>query len=973
MKLKPIAIAASAVVASLTLPAYAQQQSAQLERVEVTGSRIMTLNAESAAPVQVLTASDIAASGATNISELLQKNPVFGVPPLSRNNSNFQTSSAGVATVDLRFLGSDRTLVLVNGRRFVAGVPGSSTVDLNTIPTDFIERVEILTGGASSTYGSDAVAGVVNIILKRNFEGVLMSAEVGQSQKGDDDKRKFGITFGTGGDKGNLMAHFSVTRQGAVYSKDRENSAIDQISEALLTGDAADLFKVRRPFFSSFAPQGRFYWSDTGNYTYDKAGNPIPFSANGPKGDGVGATGFNRTEYRTIAIPTDRMLISTKGDYNIAENHQAYFEATYAATRTKTRLEPFPLDSGGSNGVYKGTLGWAPAEFRIGNQIVRNAMVPDYLYNQLSDQDGDGLKDYKFTRRLSDIAMRTAKADRDTFRVVGGFKGELTKTWSYDAYALYGSTKEAQTSTGQVNLANFRSALEAIVDVNDLNGNGSKTDLICRDANARAEGCVPMNIFGYNSISPEASKYVSADGSLSTKLTQTVVGASVNGEPFDLPAGPLGLAFGAEYRRETSRTEFDALTQSGQNGGNALPNASGKFDVKEVFAEARIPLLSKLPLVKRLDANLALRHGNYSTVGSVNSWSTGLDWAVNNDFRLRATHSLSTRAPNIGELYNPPGQTFPSGLTDPCEGVKATDSSAVALNCLKDPGVAANVAKNGEFTLNQADVQGISGFDIGNRTLKQEKGKSTTLGLVVTPKSIDLLRNFTFAVDYWYIAIEDAIDAPDRQLTLDQCYGAGNQALCKFIKRRAVPAGSNSAGSIEFIDALKDNSAGRRRQGLDLTATYIGKLGPGAFNASVAWTRMLSSYDQPLPVAPRDYVDGEVGSPRDRVMINLGYKLGNWGANVMTTYIAASAIDDQLLKSLGAERNQYKVPSKTYVDAQVQYQWGKAQLYLGIDNLLNTKAPLMSGIKGSDTGTETNAATYDPIGRRYYAGVRYKF
>jgi iron complex outermembrane receptor protein len=290
--------------------------------------------------------------------------------------------------------------------------------------------------------------------------------------------------------------------------------------------------------------------------------------------------------------------------------------------------------------------------------------------------------------------------------------------------------------------------------------------------------------------------------------------------------------------------------------------------------------------------------------------------------------------------------------------------------------VAANAALNGDkFTLNQADKQGISGFDIGNPALKQEKGKSFTFGVVVTPKSFDLLRNFTFTADYFNIKVEDAIDQPPRQFILDQCYGGGDQSFCKFVVRRPNAAGSNSAGSIEFINAVSENSGGLYRRGLDLTFTYAEKVGPGRLTATGSWTHLLKSYDVPRPGADRDYLDGEIGTPRDKVMLNLGYDWQDWSLRTTTTYIASSAIDDQFLSGYDLPRNAIKIASKTYVDMQLQYKIGKAaQIYLGIDNLFDTKAPLIpSGIPGNTTGAETDAGTYDPIGRRYYVGLRYKF
>ena len=964
-----------------TMSAFAQdatqvQDSKKIERVEVTGTRIISANAEYASPVQVISSAEIAASGVANIQELLVKNPSLFIAT-SRNNSNFSTSSAGVATVDLRGIGADRTLVLVNGRRHVAGIPGSAQVDLNSIPTDFIERVEILTGGASATYGSDAVAGVVNIILKKGFEGISLDAQVGRSSAGDDDKKKASVTWGTKSSdgRGSLMAHMAVSQQGAVYSRDRDASAVDQTSKgASVTGLAEDMLVAQRPFYSSFAPQGRFFYADAAgnakNYTYDAAGNPIPFSTNGPAGDGVGATGFNRSQYRTIAIPTDRYLISAKGDFNITEAHTAFFETTYAASSTKTVIEPYPLDS---INIAKGTAGFIPAEFMVDGVKTRNPLVPDYLYNRATDRNGDGLKDYNFTRRLADIGNRGSEAERDMFRFVGGFKGELSKSWTYDVYAAFGSTKESQVSSGQVNVLNFNNALEAVTDINDLNGNGSKTDAVCRDANARAQGCVPINIFGANSISPAAAKYVNAPGSLATKMTQKVVAGTVTGDVFTLPAGEVSVAAGLEWREEFSSTKFDALTQAGLNAGNALPNTEGRFNVKEFFLEAHVPILKNLPLVKSLDANAAVRQGKYSTIGNSTSWTAGLEWAPSADLRFRGASAVSTRAPNVGELYSAPAQTFPPGLVDPCKGVTATATSAVAVACRQDAGVVANInANGGTFNQNQADKQGISGYDTGNPNLAAEKGKSLTLGMVFTPKSIPVLDKFAFTVDYFDISITDAIGTPGRQFTLDQCYGGGDASFCKFIKRRQNPAGSNSAGSLEFINQTSENSGGLKTAGVDLTAAYSDKVGPGRLSARGSWTH-LTKYDYtPRPGSDVDSSLGEIGTPKDKMVLNINYDIGDFGFKTTTSYIASSVLDDKFLKSNDLEPGSVGIPSKTYVDLQATYKWNKAQFYFGIDNAFGTKAPpVISGLPGSTTGAETAAGTYDPIGRKYYLGVRY--
>ena len=326
------------VLVGATLALSSTLTSAQVQTLEVTGSRIRNASAESSSPVTVLTAEDIAASGVTNLQDLLLQMPEMGTPSISRTNSNFSTSSAGVATIDLRNLGTSRTLVLINGRRVVSGVPGASAVDFNTIPTEFVERIEVLTGGASAVYGSDAVAGVVNIILKRRIDGLVLDVQTGQSSQGDNKTNKASISWGGRTEDGrtSLMTNFTLSDQGAVYSRDRSASAVDQASVgAYFTGDPAEFFTAQRPYYSSYAPQGRFFTNpgvDNDSKTFDASGNLISFSTNGPAGDGVGATGFNRSAYRTIAIPTKRMLFSSKGEHAIDESNSVFFEGTFASS-----------------------------------------------------------------------------------------------------------------------------------------------------------------------------------------------------------------------------------------------------------------------------------------------------------------------------------------------------------------------------------------------------------------------------------------------------------------------------------------------------------------------------------------------------------------------------------------------------------------------------------------------------------------
>ncbi|MDP5145869.1 TonB-dependent receptor [Shewanella sp. ULN5] len=980
-----VALLGGAAAAAFSAPAVfaAEEETSEgldkVERIEITGSRLRSTDMQGFSPVQVLDSKDIDMSSVANIQELLLKNPAFGSPGISRTNSNFSTASAGAATVDLRNLGSSRTLVLVNGRRFVAGVPGESSVDLNSIPTQFIERVEIMTGGASAVYGSDAVAGVVNIIYKKEFEGIEFDFQRGQSSEGDSDETQLQFTMGTSSadGKGNIMLHGAYTQQGAVFSKDRERSAVDQASSgAFFTGLPEDMFTPQRPFYSSYAPQGRFF-AGADQYTYNSKGELVKgWSTNGS--DTAEANGFNRSEYRTIAIPTERYLLAGTGKYEFVDGWNAFLEGTYAATSTKTKLEPFPMSS---DDIFSASGGQMPIEYEsfiesmtnpgeYERTVVRNAFIPDAMYNSATDTNGDGLKDIFFTRRLADVAARGNVADRDTFRIVAGVDGEITDGWYLDAFYGYGQTKESQVSSGQFNSLNFRSALEAVTDAD---GN-----VVCRDATARAQGCVPVSVFGAGSISAAGAHYIQAPGLLATLTSQETAGLNISGDIVELPAGALGLAVGTEYRKEYSRSEFDALQQSGLNGGNAIPRTEGEFDVTEYFAELNVPILDGVFMAEQLNLRGAYRWSDYSTVGNTDSWNVALDWAPIDEVRFRAIRAQSTRAPNINELYSPPSQTFPSGLTDPCLGVTNTSSGAADAACRADAGVLDNINANGAFTLNQSDLQGISGFNRGNTQLGPEKGKSWTFGVTISPEGIPVVEDFDFNVDYFDITIEDAIVSTPRQFILDECYG-GDPSLCSFVTRRPQAAGANSAGSLEYIDSAVTNSGGFATEGIDLVVSYAKDLQDysltGQLNARVSYTHVIDGYTTPLPNSADDNFNGEIGSPENKWYLSLGYTWEDVTVAWNTTFIGESFLDDSFLSGYDLAPESVGVGSVTYHDLNVSYRpWDVAEFYVGVNNIFDQDPPaIITGLPGNSTGAETDAGTYDAIGTRYYGGVRLRF
>lgn len=981
--LRAAALLVTALASGMALPAMAQDAAtaklaqdngADLEEIVVTGSRIARSGLENASPIQVISSEEIAARGVVNIQDVLLQSPAMGTPGFSRTNSNFDIANSGVATVDLRNLGADRTLVLVNGRRFVAGIAGSTAVDLNTIPTALIDRVDVLTDGASSIYGSDAIAGVVNIILKKDFEGVQVDTRYGISDRSDAIEKEGNITLGGKiGTRGHAVGYFDYSQQGAVYSRNRPGTAVDQESTGVLDGDVNDAFQITTPYLSSYAPQGRFTAGNT-NYTYLPDGTLVKgFYTNGNSALGRAPDGFNRSAYRTIAIPTTRYTAAANGDYEVTDWAKAFLELNYSQTHTTSKLEPFALQS---NQIFTdpSALGQYDIQYHDANGIVQNnPLVPAAILAAAKDSNGDGLKDIQFTKRLSDIAARGSTNDRQTFRTVFGLEGTVPKIetlvptfsdFKWDASYNYGQTTQAQTSTGQVNVLNFANAL----DVEQL-ANGT---IQCRNASARAAGCVPLNLFGFNSMSKAAADYVRADQTRNARITEKVLQGNLSGNIFQLPAGPLGVAIGVEHRVETSDATNDVLTQQGLNGGNKAPNISGAYHVTEEYGELNIPILKDLPLVRSLSVDVSDRMADYSTIGHINSWRAGGEYAPTQDVRFRGHYSVSVRAPHVGELYDPGTQNFPTGLVDPCSGVTASGGGHTGDVCRSIASIASRIAALGSFTPTQSELQGISGYNRGNPNLGAENSKNISAGVVITPSYVP---DLSISADYFNILVDNAVESVPNQFALNQCYTAGDGhsgKYCALITR-------DQNGALQYVDASLQNVGQILTSGIDFNVRYrydlqkLGLLGIAGINAN--YTLLFQGWAEPLPGAGHDQFAGEVGASRHRATFDLTYDWNNLNVDWVVRYTGPARLDDQFLNSYGWPLGT-SIPAKIYNDVQVRYALfdKSVELYAGVHNLLDASPPpLYSGLPGDVTGAETDSGTYDAIGRFVYGGVKITF
>lgn len=936
-------------VVMISAPVHAQDAAAADEASEdtivVTGSRIARPDLEGATPVQVLSAASIVQQGSQNVADILNEMPSVGTG-MGRTNTNFATSGNGVAQVNLRNLGANRTLVLVNGRRVVAGIGGTSAVDINNIPTDLLERVEVLTGGSSAVYGSEAMAGVVNFILKDDFEGIRGRVQAGITDEGDNGRQLVGLTIGKNfaEGRGNITLAGQYDRDTGLRSYKRAISAEDV------------------PFRSSFVPQGLFFVGEEGVYTYDTQGNL-------KEGFDNAVDGYNRNGDRYIAVPLERYLFNGLAHFDFSDSLTFFAEGTYAKVKSRSRLEPYAFDNSDAQ-LPDGTI--------LPGISIDNPFVPQTIRDAAIAAGEDTIG---FTKRSNGIFDRSNRAEREFYRAVAGFRGTVFNDWSWDAY--YNRSQTIENTASETALRDrLYYALDAV--------GADPATAVCRDAAARAAGCRPLNIFGANSASPESIAYITNDGQLSTyraKINQDVFAANISGSLFRLPGGDVKVAAGVEHRTERSSEVYDAATQAGNTLSNALTNTTGKYRVFEAYGETVVPILSDVPFAEYLGIEAAVRYGDYyDTVGSVWSYKIGGDWAPTPDVRFRAVYSRATRAPNIGELFQGASQTFPSGLTDPCEGVTATSNRANSNDdyCRSIAGIAQQIAANGVFTYDDnRDRQSIEGEDSGNVNLKEETAKTWTAGVVLTPRFVPGL---SLTVDYFNIKVKDAIQLIPRQSSINECVmSGGTSALCDLIVREDVGTPRpRTPGTLYQIDAFPINSANIETAGIDVQARYKTSWGEdSSLDIALYYTYLdkltLQSFAGGDVQNNRGQLDGDgrLGAGfKHRANLSVTYQTGPFSLNWRTNY--QSKIKDTLGPDadspLGDSTNSIK--AYWYHDFQARFAVEKDRLefYAGIDNVFDKKPPVINQNGASNiTGTETAADSFDPFGRNLYVGAVFRF
>ena len=902
-------------------PLLAAEEAAAVPEVTITGSAIRgNPDAVSAKPITVITADTIAKSNAVTLEQVLMKLPSMGSQGTTTalNNGGF-----GASQIDLRNLGTSRTLVLVNGKRFVStdNQGTAVAVDLNAIPVDMIGRVEILRDAASPIYGSDAIGGVINVIMKKNFSGVVTTGGMGVSDKGDRITHEISGTFGHNWERGNLTLNFGYNNTDPIQQRDRRFSRNQNDP-------------VLGPTTSSSKPPG-LRVLDAGLY-FESPTKARPWDS--------GVDFFDLSQAPFLTSGLERKTFNGSGHFDLTPDVVAVADVYYTNRTSDQRLNPEPLSNDITTQKYPGLF------FPAGSPTY-NAVQNYMTANGLGALPVDGFS--ARTRRF-DIGTRNYSQDVDTFRVNAGLEGMLFDKYDWSLGYVYGKSEAANVTQNEVNFKHL----------GQLTG-----QFACSPADVAA-GCAPANFAGERMLSGDQARYLTYDNLRATQVEQDFFYAHLGGSLFELPAGPLGFALGVERRHESGFDIPPPTVLQGDANSDAAATR-GDFDVTEGYAEFKVPLLKELPLVKALTVDGAVRVSDYSNFGEAVTWKSGLDYAMNDSLRFRGSHGIGFRAPQVKELFGGLFQNFPS-TTDPCDSSSPYASPTIAANCVAQ--LTALGVNPATFIPGSDQTATING---GNPKLQPEKSRSWSAGLVMTPS---LVPNLQATVDYYRINIVNAIGIFGTQDILDTCYGSVglSSPLCGAITRK----GGISGGNVTNVDALYTNQGFVKTDGFDFGLDYrieLQQLGlklPGSLVLNHMSTLMLN-----LTGTKPDGSIEELGGrfdelsvsgltyPDYRMTTRVGYEQEKWGVGVDVRYVTGMfskyiALGYEAIGDPGAT-----VPDVVYVDLSGNYTWNNVTLYAGIDNLEDREPPFVyDGAVNALTG-----GPYDFIGRFLWMRMQVKF
>lgn len=930
----------AATIALAAQPLSAQETSDAseegVEKILVTGSLIRKGSFDTTTPVKTVDASDIKGVGAVNLGDLLGRLPSI-VGDTTSASSNISEQDSGLNTVALRNLGSSRTLVLVNGQRYVSGMSVGSGygVDLNSIPTAMIQRIDVLTGGQSAAYGSDAVAGVVNIILKKNFDGAIFDVQTGVSGEGDKETVDIEFSIGRNFDSGNVWASLGYSDDEGLMATDRDFS---RVHKNAVDTDGDGVLDTPQYVGSSHVRGGRIdkYNGDGSLFTRTS--------------DVETSDAFNFHEYRSMLTPLKRMFAASGVSMDLSDASRFDVTMNYSRVDSRARFEPIPLDT--RNDIFKLSRGGVTRiDIATHPWFVGTTLGENLLADGISSLDDASLT----FRRLYEFGDRGAENTRSTFRVAANFEHDFDNYMFLRLSATHGVTDQAQTDYGDINLERARYALDVIDD-----GQG---DYMCADQIARISGCVPFNPFALNGISDDAVDYLSADTGLKGEVQQSVLNATLSGE-FDFSVTDdvmnIGFASGIEYREEKGQETPDPLRQAGIARGNQIAKTRGSFDVVDIFGELNIPI------IEQLNINLAARYGDYSSVGETFNWTVNIDAPISDSFRLRGAVATAVRAPNVSDLFAG-GAATSAIVTDPCNGIEAATTGNIAENCRSIDAIQRRIDNQGAFVLTQVESQNTSGLLSGSEDVGEEKADTLTAGFVFVPEQIDGLQ---LSVDYYNIEIDDAIAKTDRTVILNRCYSRSPSNFdpdCGGLVRR-----DGRTGAALDVNAASGNENQIETAGVDIDISYETALGSGDLYVAFSGNYLDKYNITGIETGDTQYLAGEILFPEIRYNLNVSYTIDKFNVYWQMRYWdeTKDRNDNSLMtESLNTIDAQY------YNDIRFSYQFNEnANTYLGVKNVFDEQPPLLTADhKYQQAGTLSNGTAYDLVGRYFYAGITLSF
>ncbi len=932
---------ATAAVGLSSLPVFAQSSEAgsdKLETIVVTGSRIRRVDIESASPVFSIDKADIEKSGKLTIGDLIQESP--SIAGAATNPSVNNGGGSGASTVSIRGLGSQRTLLLVNGRRL-------AYADVNSIPISLVERIDILKDGASAIYGSDAVAGVVNFVLRKDFQGIEATADYGISDADDGERKGFSLTIGHSSDRGNLVIGANYNKTEPVWAGDRK------FSSPALYNSYGDVFS----YGSSFIPTGRFTIPRAAatNLGINCAGTTptvnvmrIPGTSGASGADFrcyTGADAYDFSPYNLELTPQERGGLFMTGNYRITDNIEAYVEGFTNKTRSRYIIAPLPLIFGQA-GVN---------------------LSADSVYNPFGVTVTTG------GIRMTAAGNREGGYETLADQFSGGFRGSFGDTWQWDAGITWGRTSQDSWNNGYY----LGSALAQAVGPSFIDANGVAR---CGTPGAIISGCTPINFFGLDPNTPEGREAMAALDDISVLVKKhsyaLARGAQFNltGELFQLPAGAVSIAVGGEYRKDYEYFQPDFVsTVTDPAAGTCLTftdacssPSKGELDVREFYAELLVPVLADVPFAKSLNVTLGSRYSDYSAFGDTVNSKIGIEWRPFDDLMLRGTVAEVFRAPTIGDLYGG-SQASSDTYSDPCDGAGFNPNNPACIGV--PPGY------------EQVTSQTTSVYT-ANPLLTPEKGKSFTWGVVYDPS---WLPGLSTSIDVWKIYLKDTMSYYGTQTILNLCY-AGQVEFCDLFSR-------NASGDIDLVSNPLSNLGRTDVSGVDFSIKYrLPETSFGNFRVGLDAT-YFKQYDERLVADDisteshyaGSYFGSAFGGPgnlaRWRALGSLSWSLGAFDASWRARFIGASRFGFTTVAGDGYQivdpsnnpaNNAYRMGASTFHNVQFGFNAEaiNTRFEVGVDNVGNKQPPQLwqFGFNGN-----TDERTYDVVGRYYWARVGVKF